>query len=66
MPGMDGHGLIRWVATNDPRVRSVFMSVHDIHCGDCPFEGRCMLLRKPFNPHDAVAIIEQLLSKPED
>lgn len=65
MPGMDGHGLVRWVATTYPTIRTVLMSGFDIPCGICPF-GRCTLLRKPFNPKDAVAIITQVLSERAD
>jgi len=61
MPGMDGHCLVRWVAATYPTIRSVLMSGFDITCGDCPFAGRCTLLRKPFKPNEAVAIIAQVL-----
>lgn len=66
MPGMDGHSLVRWVASTHPATRSILMSGFDITCGTCPFAGRCTLLRKPFNPKDAVAIITQLLSERAD
>jgi DNA-binding NtrC family response regulator len=63
MPGMDGHCLVRWVASTHPKVRSVLMSALDITCGECPFAGRCRLLRKPLNPKTAVAIITQVLNE---
>ena len=66
MPGMDGHGLVRWVAATYPQTRSVLMSAYDIHCGDCPFAGRCKLLRKPFLPNHAVAAVEQALNRPAE
>jgi len=65
MPGMDGHGLVRWAADAHPQTRSVLMSALDIHCGECPFRGRCKLLRKPFNPAVAVSVVGQLLHGPE-
>ena len=61
MPGMDGHCLVRWVADTSPRTRSVLMSGFEITCGECPFAGRCQLLRKPFSPKAAVALIGQVL-----
>jgi|SRR5271157_534112 len=66
MPGLDGHCLVRWVAATYPAIRSVLMSGFEITCEECPFAGRCPLLRKPFNPKDAVAIITQVLSERAD
>ena len=66
MPGMDGHRLVRWVATTYPTIQSVLMSGFDITCGGCPFVGRCTLLRKPFSPKDAVAIITRALNERVD
>lgn len=62
MPGMDGHGLIRWVCTRYPAIRSVLMSGYEIICQECPYTGRCTLLRKPFSPHDAVAAVNRALN----
>ena len=61
MPGMDGHGLVRWVSETYPQTRSILMSALEIQCGECPFRGRCKLLRKPFSPTDAVSLIGELL-----
>lgn len=62
MPGMDGHALIQWVAKNYPAVRTVLMSAYDLHCAECPFAGRCTLIRKPFNPKDAVKSVAGALA----
>ena len=64
MPEMDGHGLVRWAAGRYPAIRSVLMSGFEVTCSDCPQTGRCTLLRKPFNPRDAVHIVEQALRTP--
>jgi DNA-binding NtrC family response regulator len=63
MPGMDGHGLIRWVAAEHPEVRPILMSGFDIRCGTCPLDGTCTLLRKPFIPKDAVEAVGRVLSQ---
>ena len=57
MPGMDGHELMRRVASAHPDVQTVLMSGFDIECGGCPFAGRCTILRKPFLPSEAVRTI---------
>jgi DNA-binding NtrC family response regulator len=62
MPGMDGHGLIRWVAAEHPEVRPILMSGFDIRCGTCPLDSACTLLRKPFAPKDAVEAVGRVLS----
>jgi CheY-like chemotaxis protein len=66
MPGMDGHSLVRWVAATYPNVRPALMSANEIHCGNCPLEGRCKLLRKPFNPNYAVALITKVIGEVAD
>ena len=62
MPKMDGHELVRWIAEQHPRTRCVLMSALDIECKDCPLAGRCLLLRKPFVPKDAVAKMTSVLA----
>ena len=62
MPNMNGHDLIRWVAANRPDITCLLMSGFSIECGECPFTGRCMLLRKPFGGNEAVALVTQMLN----
>lgn len=62
MPKMDGHQLACWVADNHPRLVCVLMSGFGSECERCPFAGGCILLRKPFNPKEAVKVIEQRLN----
>src|SRR4051794_28083333 len=47
MPGMDGHDLVRWLATHFPATRTALMSGFDAGAADgtnapCPF------IKKPF------------------
>jgi CheY-like chemotaxis protein len=63
MPLMDGHELVRWIVLNHPRIRCVLMSALGIHCDGCPLLGRCVLLRKPFIPKEAVALVAEILNK---
>jgi two-component system, cell cycle response regulator CpdR len=63
MPGINGHELARWVAIHHPETRYVLMSGFGTECEECPFVGRCTLLRKPFPPKEGVALITQLLSE---
>jgi len=62
MPRMDGHELVRWIASNYPRIRCVLMSALQTLCDECPFQNQCTLLRKPFLMTDVVALINQMLS----
>jgi DNA-binding NtrC family response regulator len=66
MPGMDGHSLIRWVASTHPHIRSILMSGYDIQCGNCPYEGRCTLIQKPFLPREAVETVTRALAERAD
>jgi CheY-like chemotaxis protein len=63
MPLMDGHELVRWIVLNHPTIRCVLMSALGIDCDQCPFHGRCVMLRKPFVPKEAVALIAEILNK---
>jgi DNA-binding NtrC family response regulator len=63
-PPMDGHDLARWVAKNHPRVRCVLMTALGFGCEECPFAAGCKILAKPFEPEDAVAMIEHVLGEP--
>ena len=63
MPKMNGHELARWIAANRPVTRCILMSGFGVDCEECPFAGRCILLRKPFIPKEAVALITQMLSE---
>ena len=62
MPGMNGHELARWMASNHPKTLCVLMSGISSECEECPFVGRCILLRKPFDPKHGVALITEMLS----
>lgn len=66
MPGMDGHSLVRWVAGAYPNMRSILMSGYDIPCGNCPYQGRCTRMQKPFLPKDAVETVRQALAATVD
>ncbi len=62
MPGMNGHELARWIASNHPKTLCVLMSAFGNDCEECPFVSRCILLRKPFDPKHGVALITDMLS----
>lgn len=62
MPNVDGHDLVRWIATNHPRTRCVLMSALDVRCDECPIAGSCAFLRKPFDPSKAVEAITRVLA----
>ena len=66
MPKMNGHELVGWIAGNHPKIRCVLMSALNNECEECPFASRCILLRKPFLPKEAVALITQILSEGAD
>jgi len=55
--GINGHELVRWVATRYPNTHSVLMSGFDDTCWPLA----CTLLMKPFRPSNAVLLIDQLL-----
>jgi CheY-like chemotaxis protein len=61
MPRINGHELVRWLAANHPRTRAVLMSALNTECEECPFAPQCRLLRKPFNPQEAVDLITAVL-----
>jgi DNA-binding NtrC family response regulator len=63
MPKMNGHDLARWIAGNHPNICCVLMSGFGVECEECPFVGRCLLLRKPFSATEAVALITRMLSQ---
>jgi DNA-binding NtrC family response regulator len=63
MPGMDGHCLVRWISDKFPKMRSVLMSSLDVECTECPFANRCHMLRKPFRPQEAVAVLDNVLQR---
>ncbi len=65
MPQMDGHELARWVAVNQPSVRTVLMSGYDLECEQCPYSPRCLLLNKPLRSDEAVDAVKQMLKHPE-
>ena len=66
MPGMNGHELARWMARRHPKTRTILMSAFDdIQCLSCGVGAQpCLLLAKPFNPRDALAMVGQILSPP--
>ena len=65
MPQVNGHDLVRWVTASHPTIRCVLMSAFDdTDCQDCPLRSRCHLLPKPFNPNDAVSLVERVLREP--
>lgn len=61
MPGMNGHQLAQWVATNYPQTHTVLMSGFDVACEYCHLAPTCVLLPKPFRPHEAVALMQNVL-----
>jgi len=62
MPTVDGHELVRWVMKLYPGTRCVLMSAFDdTDCQECPFASRCRVLQKPFDPRDALCLIERVL-----
>lgn len=63
MPKMNGHELARWFAVNHPKTLCVLMSGFGTECEECPFAGRCILLRKPFAPQAAVSLLTRMLSQ---
>jgi DNA-binding NtrC family response regulator len=64
MPGMNGHELVRWVVTRHPQTSTILMSgFDDIECQQCGIAPRpCSLLPKPFQPTDAVALVDRVLT----
>ena len=66
MPGMDGHELARWIFRNHPNTICLLMSGFGSECTDCPLVGQCLLLRKPFVPNDAVAVMTRKLNARRD
>lgn len=65
MPGMNGHELARWIATNQPNAKTALMSGCDVNCEGCAYSSRCTLLAKPFRMAQAISLIEELLARPE-
>ena len=65
MPETSGHELVQWAAVAQPTIRCVLMSAveNDTDCGDCPYLTGCNLLSKPFNPANAVALIDKVLQE---
>ncbi len=63
MPGMNGHELARWVATNYPETKTVLMSAFDLHCEGCSFSPRCRLISKPFRPSEIVKLLETVIGQ---
>src|SRR5215468_4195796 len=68
MPENSRHELEQWAAVAQPTIRWVLMSAieNDTGCGDCPYLTGCNLLSKPFNPANAVALVENVLQEPWD
>ena len=65
MPEMNGHELVHWVMAYHPAIRCVLMSAYDdTECQDCPMVSRCPSLPKPFNPKDAVSLVDRVLREP--
>src|SRR5689334_1190068 len=64
MPAMDGHEFVRWVAKHYPGIRCVLMTALDVECEECPFKSRCDVLRKPFQPRDAILMMKRALERP--
>lgn len=63
MNSLSGHDLMRWIAAHRPEVICVLMTAYDeVGCDGCPFANGCTLIRKPFQPKEAVAAVEQALS----
>ena len=63
MPGMNGHELVRLVATRRPEMRTILMSGFDeLQCQKCGVPVKaCSLLQKPFLPKEAVALVKRVL-----
>jgi CheY-like chemotaxis protein len=61
MPRMNGHELVRWIASNRPKTRYALMSGLPTY-EECPVHSQPLLLQKPFYPRDAVALIKQMLN----
>jgi two-component system cell cycle response regulator CpdR len=64
MPGMDGHELVQWLAKTFPGIPCALMTGFEAECKDCPFDPPCPLLRKPFPPKEAVALVTRILNAP--
>jgi two-component system cell cycle response regulator CpdR len=62
MPGMNGHALAQWVATNHPMTRTALMTGADAVCLKCPYSPRCEIIPKPFMPKELVAFVGRALS----
>ncbi len=62
LPEMNGHELVRWAVRSYPHIRCILMTgFDDVDCQECPFLSRCRLLAKPFDPKDAVKLVEESL-----
>jgi len=63
MPGLTGHDLARWLAKHHPATLSILMTGLDTGCDDCPILGSCPVLAKPFDPKDAVSLVDAVLAR---
>ncbi len=64
MPGVGGHDLARWLATEFPRCRVGLMSSLAAECETCPFWGGCPLLPKPFSVPQLRQFVSAILGQP--
>ena len=62
MPGMNGHELAQWMASNHPKTQTALMTGYDAICLECPFSPRCSILPKPFLPTDVASFVASVLT----
>jgi two-component system, chemotaxis family, chemotaxis protein CheY len=62
MPRMNGQELVRWIAGNRPKTRYAMMSGLPPEADEHPAPSSRPILRKPFFPKQAVALIELMLN----
>ena len=50
------------IARNHANMLCVLLSGFGSECEECPFASQCILLRKPFDPKEAVGLITRKLN----
>jgi DNA-binding NtrC family response regulator len=63
MPKLDGHQLAQWIATQCPDTQTVLMSGWDPGCHQGPHSLRCRLIAKPFDAHQILLFVAEILAE---
>jgi two-component system cell cycle response regulator CpdR len=62
MPEIDGHQLVKWIATHRPATHFALMSGFDPGDAGCASAPRCELIPKPFMPNQVLKFVELALA----